>query len=304
MIAAPLKNAQTLFLAEENHAKTGSACLAVVEAGNLAALAQAFLDAGFHLEDVSGLDAAEGAVSVYHFDHFDEPCRTTVLVVAPHDNAVFPSIAPVYEGAEWHERETRDFFGFTYENNPNLIPLLLPDDMVDVHPLTKAEGARASLATLFAAEGRERTVVSKADGFTLLDVLVEEETAPKTPMGPSGPAIPGEPVGPAGPSGPVTPLSPAKHAGPSGPSIPGEPAGPAGPSKPKEARTEMTVVAEPAEPALEKPEANPEPLAGTKTEDETAGAPAKADFKPGGKGKAAPPKKGIKVSVKKGAGNA
>lgn len=187
MIASPLKNAETLFLAEEDHGKTGSSCLAVIEAGNLLALAQDFLDAGFHLEDVSGLDAAEGAVSIYHFDHFDQPCRATVLVVAPHDKAVFPSIAAVYQGAEWHERETRDFFGYTYENNPNLIPLLLPDDMADVHPLAKGETARAPLAALFSAEGRDRAIVRKADSFTLLDVPVKEEPAP-------APAVKAEPA--------------------------------------------------------------------------------------------------------------
>lgn len=178
MIATPLQKASCLFLAEESHAKSGSACLAVVEAKNLVQLAKDFLAAGFHLEDVSGLDTSDGAVSVYHFDHFDSPCRTTLLVVAPHEAASFPSIAPVFHGAEWHERETRDFYGFIYEGNPNLIPLLLPDDMENVHPLVKEESARASLATIFSAEGRARKVVKKADGFTLLDVPVKEEPAP------------------------------------------------------------------------------------------------------------------------------
>lgn len=178
MIATPLQKAPCLFLAEENHAKSGSACLAVVEAKNLLQLAKDFLAAGYHLEDVSGLDTVDGAVSVYHFDHFDAPCRATLLVVAPHEAASFPSIASVYHGAEWHERETRDFYGFIYEGNPNLIPLLLPEDMENVHPLRKEEGARASLAAIFSAEGRTRKIVKKADGFTLLDVPVKEEPAP------------------------------------------------------------------------------------------------------------------------------
>ena len=59
-----------------------------------------------------------------------------------------------------------------------VIPLLLPEDMENVHPLRKEEGARASLAAIFSAEGRTRKIVKKADGFTLLDVPVKEEPAP------------------------------------------------------------------------------------------------------------------------------
>lgn len=188
MIAAPLKNAPALFLAEEDYAGTGSTCLAVIEAKNLIPLAKHFLTAGFYLEDVSGLVTSDGAVSVYHFDHFDAPCRTTVLIVAPHEHASFPSIARIYQGAEWHERETRDFFGFTYEDNPNFIPLLLPDDMADVHPLEKPEEARATLATLFSAPGRQRKIVHVAEGFTLLDIPAKEEPVTEAPTPDAAPA--------------------------------------------------------------------------------------------------------------------
>ena len=179
MIPTPLKNAECLFLTKENQAKVGYAALAVVEADRLIPLCKDFLAAGYHLEDVSGMVSADGAVSMYHFAHFDIPGRAALMVVAPLDAPSFPSIASVYQGAEWHERETRDFFGFNYENNPNFIPLLLAETMADVHPLLKEEGNLASLSTIFSAPGREREVVKQADGFTLLDVPEKEEAAPK-----------------------------------------------------------------------------------------------------------------------------
>lgn len=170
MIPSFLNDFPCLFLAKEDHAKTGSAVLAVVEASDLVKMAEGFLAAGYYLEDVSGLDVAEGAVSAYHFDHFDKMnARVTALAIRERDNPVFPSIAGVYQGAEWHERETRDFYGYTYEGNPNFIPLLLADDMADVHPLAKEEGSRATLLTLFGGEGRTRDVVKKNESFTLLD---------------------------------------------------------------------------------------------------------------------------------------
>jgi NADH-quinone oxidoreductase subunit C len=48
-----------------------------------------------------------------------------------------PSIASIYPAADWHERETRDMFGIVFEGHPNLVPLLLPDDMTDHFPLRK-----------------------------------------------------------------------------------------------------------------------------------------------------------------------
>jgi NADH-quinone oxidoreductase subunit C len=173
-----LKSFGCLFLARKDHAKTGSSVLAVVNAKDLVKMAKGFLAAGYYLEDVSGLDVTEGAVSVYHFDRFDIPKgRVTVMAVQPHEAASFPSIAGVYQGAEWHERETRDFYGYKYEGNPNLVPLLLSDDMMDVHPLVKEEGKRATLFTLFCGEGRMREVLKKDDSFTLLDAPAPELAA-------------------------------------------------------------------------------------------------------------------------------
>ncbi|MDL2272018.1 NADH-quinone oxidoreductase subunit C [Desulfovibrio sp. OttesenSCG-928-I05] len=188
MIPAPFESLELLYLAKDNAPKTGSAWLAFIEPKTLPAMAEAFLAAHYHLEDVSGLEVAEGAVSVYHFDHFDTPGRITVAAVAPHDAPAFPSIAPVYHGAEWHERETRDFYGFSYEGNPNFIPLLLADDMADVHPLQKAEESRAALRTLFAAENRGGDVVKKAEGFTLLDAPAPEPEAVPEPVVEAAPA--------------------------------------------------------------------------------------------------------------------
>ena len=48
-----------------------------------------------------------------------------------------PSVAPLYPAADWHERETRDMFGIVFDGHPNLVPLLLPEDMTDHYPLRK-----------------------------------------------------------------------------------------------------------------------------------------------------------------------
>ncbi|MFI8170295.1 NADH-quinone oxidoreductase subunit C [Streptomyces sp. NPDC085931] len=58
--------------------------------------------------------------------------RTTV----PHDAPALPSAVGVYAGAAWHERETHEMFGVTFEGHPALDHLLLPENF-EGHPLRK-----------------------------------------------------------------------------------------------------------------------------------------------------------------------
>ena len=73
---------------------------------------------------------------VYDFNHYSSFCRLTVRVRVPRSNPKIPTISAIYPGADWHERETHDFFGIKFIGHPNLIPLLLPEDS-DFHPLLK-----------------------------------------------------------------------------------------------------------------------------------------------------------------------
>ena len=58
--------------------------------------------------------------------------RTTV----PHEAPALPSAVGVFAGAAWHERETYEMFGITFEGHPALDHLLLPENF-EGHPLRK-----------------------------------------------------------------------------------------------------------------------------------------------------------------------
>jgi len=73
---------------------------------------------------------------VYDFNRYESLCRVTVRVRVPRSVAEVPMISSIYPGADWHERETHDFFGIRFAGHPCLKPLLLPDD-ADFHPLRK-----------------------------------------------------------------------------------------------------------------------------------------------------------------------
>ena len=74
--------------------------------------------------------------AVYDFNHYDALCRVTIRTRMVRSAPEVPSISQIYPGANWHERETHDFFGINFVGHPYLVPLLLPED-ADYHPLLK-----------------------------------------------------------------------------------------------------------------------------------------------------------------------
>ncbi|MGB3647255.1 MAG: NADH-quinone oxidoreductase subunit C [Desulfobulbales bacterium] len=92
----------------------------------------------FFIEAITGVDWIDDQQMevVYDFNHFDELCRVVIRSRLDRSNPEIPTISHIYQGANWHERETHDFFGITFTGHPNLEPLLLPED-ADFHPLLK-----------------------------------------------------------------------------------------------------------------------------------------------------------------------
>lgn len=129
--------------------KTGSEQSVLLEPAHLRTAARRLYKEKYFIEDVTVLDVAEGFLALYHFDHFESPGRVTLRVLVPHDEAVIPSIADIYQGAEWHERECMDFYSVTFKGNPNPAPLLMSEDMAGVKPLEKEEDKRVPMLDIF-----------------------------------------------------------------------------------------------------------------------------------------------------------
>jgi len=63
--------------------------------------------------------------------------HVTIHVPLPLEGAVCPSITDVFAGALWHERETWEMFGITFNGHPRLVNLYLPEDF-EGNPLLKS----------------------------------------------------------------------------------------------------------------------------------------------------------------------
>ena len=77
-----------------------------------------------HYPDEAGreLHAVNQVVSITHNR------RIRLEVSAPAADPHIPSVTSVYPAANWHERETWDFFGIVFDGHPALTRIEMPDD--------------------------------------------------------------------------------------------------------------------------------------------------------------------------------
>lgn len=112
---------------------------------------EALLDVVRHLRDddklrfefcssISGVhfpqDSGRELHVVYHLLSMSYRRRIRLEVTAPDDDPHVPSVVSVYPTADWHERETWDFFGIVFDGHPALTRILMPDDWLG-HPQRK-----------------------------------------------------------------------------------------------------------------------------------------------------------------------
>lgn len=93
----------------------------------------------FLLEAVTCVDADPERMAVYHFVHPSTALRVIGRVLVERTKSAVPSIQEIFPGANWHERETHEFFGLVFEGHPDLSNLILPEDAGDLRPLRKSD---------------------------------------------------------------------------------------------------------------------------------------------------------------------
>ncbi|MBI1797131.1 MAG: NADH-quinone oxidoreductase subunit C [Candidatus Eisenbacteria bacterium] len=67
---------------------------------------------------------------VYHLLSITHAARLALKVLVHEEDARVPTVTGVWPTANWHERETYDFYGITFDGHPDLTRILLPEDWV------------------------------------------------------------------------------------------------------------------------------------------------------------------------------
>lgn len=92
------------------------------------------------LTDITGVHFPENTgaefCSVYMMHSWENRIRVRIKVFLSKENLEVPSLTPLFDSANWMEREAFDFFGIIYTGHPNLKRILNMDDM-DYHPMRK-----------------------------------------------------------------------------------------------------------------------------------------------------------------------
>jgi NADH-quinone oxidoreductase subunit C len=68
--------------------------------------------------------------TVYNLLSLSNSLRFTLKVRLPEENPRVPTVTGVWPTANWHERETYDFYGIEFTGHPDLTRILLPEDWI------------------------------------------------------------------------------------------------------------------------------------------------------------------------------
>ena len=90
-----------------------------------------------HISTITGVDIGKEIEAIYHLSR-DGRIELSLKVRTPKDKPVLPTITAIIPGAILYEREVHDLLGVTFEEHPDLSPLVLPEGWPpDVYPLRK-----------------------------------------------------------------------------------------------------------------------------------------------------------------------
>ncbi|WP_345948756.1 MULTISPECIES: NADH-quinone oxidoreductase subunit C [unclassified Mucilaginibacter] len=92
-----------------------------------------------YLTDITAIQYPEQENSIgviYHLHSLRYNVRIRVKVFLPEGDVRTPTATVLWNGANWMERETYDYFGVNFEGHPNLVRILNVDDMT-VFPMRK-----------------------------------------------------------------------------------------------------------------------------------------------------------------------
>jgi Ni,Fe-hydrogenase III component G len=98
-----------------------------------------FRDLGLRFATATGIDTPEGIELLYHFSYDAQGKMVSLRVlITDKKHPEIESIAVLFPGAEWIEREIWELLGVNFKNHPDLRRLLLSEEWPEgKYPLRK-----------------------------------------------------------------------------------------------------------------------------------------------------------------------
>lgn len=97
-----------------------------------------FKDLGARFNIASGMDVRYHMEILYHFTIEDMDLVISLRVKLPKTKLEIESLASMFEGANWIEREIHEILGINFKGHPDLRRLLLPEDWPEgIYPLRR-----------------------------------------------------------------------------------------------------------------------------------------------------------------------
>ena len=97
-----------------------------------------FKDLGARINIASGVDVRSHLEILYHFIREDINLMISLRVKLSRSKPEIASLATMFEGANWIEREIHEILGINFKGHPDLRKLLLSDDWPEgVYPLRR-----------------------------------------------------------------------------------------------------------------------------------------------------------------------
>ena len=115
-----------------------------------------------HLSLITGVDRKDFMEVVYHL-HSMKTNEYVVVKVETRDYKV-PSVAGLWNSANWDEREQYDLLGIIFEGHPNLKRLFLPENWVG-HPLRKNYDMKKTQYINMDEEGNDYATFDERGGW-------------------------------------------------------------------------------------------------------------------------------------------
>jgi Ni,Fe-hydrogenase III component G len=110
-----------------------------IHAGSLKKIAEyVFHEMKARFNTTTAIDARDHMEMLYHFMFDQQDLLVSFRLRLEKPNLEIESLAPLFEGANWCEREIHETLGINFKGHPDLRRLLLPEDWPDgVFPLRR-----------------------------------------------------------------------------------------------------------------------------------------------------------------------